>query len=1030
MLSFTTRQWVLRTFVLPATVVLFAVLGAPTSIANAASIIRVTTSGATSGTCGGDWTHPCNLLYALGSVANSGDEIWVAAGVYKPTTSTTDRTASIPLKAGVAIYGGFAGSETERAQRDPQAHVTIFSGDIDGDDSQTPIVTDASTETGLGNNSYHVVTGAAGATLDGVTITAGYIPGIDVAGGGLYTTASMTINGVTVSGNRAYGGGGIYSSAPVTVTNSTFTGNLGDDSGGGFYNGGAGTTLTNVTFTNNRATDGAGAAGAWMTLTNVTFTDNIATMRGGGFYASGPATLTDVTFTHNSGGSGGIGGGMCVDGTSLVTLNRVTFTNNYGATTGGGIGAWTGNVVLNNVIFSGNSAGGGGAIGVANGGGHWTLNNVLITGNTAGSGGGIETTSPMTLTNVSLVDNHADCPDCYGGGIVALAPTTIRNSIIWGNTAIGGGYYEICYSAVGHCVVPAITSSDVEGDYNFVSGDGNISVDPLLMPLGDYGGGIQSRALPPNSPVIDAGDPTTCTTTDERGEARDDLRCDMGAFERKYSDGDWVQKSGLAQGTTYSFGPALGKITSNSTTSPGTVTITRTAWTVQPGNAVTRSWDVSATGSGYNLTLSLCFYEPERNGLDPASLHLWRYNGSVWEDKGGTLDTSNLNITCVGTYGVTALSTWTLATGDPGGAPSVMLGSSPNPSSYGQTVTWTATVNGISGVPTGTVAFKDAGADIPGCGNASLNGSGQATCTTASLTIGTHANITAVYSGDANYAGSTSAQFTQTVNQKTLTASVNASNKTYDDSTAATIVKRTLTGIVGSDNVTVTVGAANFVDKNAGSGKTVTATALALSGTNAGNYQLASTSATTTADITARALTVSATGLNKVYDGTPAGTVKLSDNRISGDTLTTSYASASFADPNVGNSKTVNVSGISVTGTDAHDYVANTAATTFANITLAPLTVTANNQSKAAGAPDPAFTFRYSGFVNGETAAVLTTQPTCTVMGAHSTPGTYPITCSGGADENYSFTYVNGALTVAPPVKTNHFMFLPLLQKH
>ena len=178
MLSFATRQWVLRTFVLPATVVLFAVLGAPTSIANAASIIRVTTSGATSGTCGGDWSHPCNLLYALGSVANSGDEIWVAAGVYKPTTSTTDRSVSIPLKAGVALYGGFAGSETERAQRDPQAHVTIFSGDIDGDDSQTPIVTEANTVTGLGNNSYHVVMGAAGATLDGVTITAGYIPGL------------------------------------------------------------------------------------------------------------------------------------------------------------------------------------------------------------------------------------------------------------------------------------------------------------------------------------------------------------------------------------------------------------------------------------------------------------------------------------------------------------------------------------------------------------------------------------------------------------------------------------------------------------------------------------------------------------------------------------------------------------------------------------------------------------------------------------------------------------------------------------
>ena len=81
-------------------------------------------------------------------------------------------------------------------------------------------------------------------------------------------------------------------------------------------------------------------------------------------------------------------------------------------------------------------------------------------------------------------------------------------------------------------------------------------------------------------------------------------------------------------------------------------------------------------------------------------------------------------------------------------------------------------------------------------------------------------------------------------------------------------------------------------------------------------------------------------------------------------------------------------------------------------IAKAPLTVTANDQTRNTAQPDPAFTFTYSGFVNGETSAVIDTAPTCGVSGAHNSVGTYPIVCSGGADNNYSFTYVNGTLTV------------------
>src|SRR5207247_3720803 len=86
-------------------------------------------------------------------------------------------------------------------------------------------------------------------------------------------------------------------------------------------------------------------------------------------------------------------------------------------------------------------------------------------------------------------------------------------------------------------------------------------------------------------------------------------------------------------------------------------------------------------------------------------------------------------------------------------------------------------------------------------------------------------------------------------------------------------------------------------------------------------------------------LTVSATGVNKAYDGTTAATVTLSDNRVAGDSLTTSYASASFTTKTVGTNKTVSVSGISISGADANNYTANTTTGTTANITAKALTI-------------------------------------------------------------------------------------------
>src|ERR1019366_9187069 len=187
---------------------------------------------------------------------------------------------------------------------------------------------------------------------------------------------------------------------------------------------------------------------------------------------------------------------------------------------------------------------------------------------------------------------------------------------------------------------------------------------------------------------------------------------------------------------------------------------------------------------------------------------------------------------------------------------------------------------------------------------------------------------------------------TLTVALASLPPQITASDKVYDGTSGATLASQTLTGVIGSDDVSLTVGSASFDDKNVGNGKTVTASGLALSGGAATNYILGSSTATTTANITPATLHVSATAQDKVYDGTATATVSLSDDRLAGDQLDTSDASASFGDKHVGTGKTVTVSGISVSGTDAGNYTVNGTATANADITARALSVSAVTDSK------------------------------------------------------------------------------------
>ncbi len=248
---------------------------------------------------GASWADAYRSLQSALGVAISGDQIWVAKGTYKPT-SGTDPNITFGLKGGVAIYGGFAGTETALGQRNPVTNLTILSGDIG-------VVGDAS------DNAYNVVTGngvSSTAILDGFKIAGGHSFGSTTYGGGILNTGSSpTLRNLTFTGNIGYGGGGManIASSNPTLSNVTFSGNFaggGLGIGGAMYNSSSNPTLINVTFSGNSANYGGGMynSNSSPTLSNVTFNGNTVSFgNGGGMYndTSNP-TLINTTFSGNS----------------------------------------------------------------------------------------------------------------------------------------------------------------------------------------------------------------------------------------------------------------------------------------------------------------------------------------------------------------------------------------------------------------------------------------------------------------------------------------------------------------------------------------------------------------------------------------------------------------------------------------------------------------------------------------------------------------------------------------------------------
>ncbi|SMD11561.1 choice-of-anchor Q domain-containing protein [Pedobacter nyackensis] len=475
---------------------------------------------ATGANNGADWTNGLTRLQSALGMAKSGDEIWVAKGVYAPA-GHVDSTFN--LVSGVKLYGGFAGTETLLSQRiaDANGKFTLNNAELHGSSVNKHVVsstTPMSVETLLdgftvsgGNATVAAIYGTGIYSL--VAAVNGTYKNLIVKnntgatlGGGMYNTAiAIKLENVHFEGNSAtlstrHGGGFYNNGANAILNNVTFRGNQGIQ-GGGMYNTAINVTINNAVFENNSVTTTGGGlvnTVAGFILNNGVFENNEAPAAGGGFMNSGTATLTDVTFRSNRSNTTGAG----ISSTGSLNIDRGLFVNNIALQHGGGI-YMNGIATFTNVAFSRNA----------------------VTSTAGYYGGGIYVAAGTTnITNATFSKNTVARTLLNSGAGLYRAGGTVNvaNSILWGNTQ-GTGLSDQLNTGVS-----SVINSTIEDGY--ATGSAILVGDPLFTdPVND------NLTLKTGSLAIDKGNNGAVgTSKDIEGNPRIyNAIVDHGAYENQ-----------------------------------------------------------------------------------------------------------------------------------------------------------------------------------------------------------------------------------------------------------------------------------------------------------------------------------------------------------------------------------------------------------------------------------------------------------------------------------------------------------------
>jgi predicted outer membrane repeat protein len=423
----------------------------------------------------------------INAAAATGCEVWAAAATYRPTEDATgnsspadNRTRTVHLEPGVDLYGGFAGTEIARAQRDVGQNPTVLSGDVGAAGVNT-------------DNAYHVVTGSGGVVIDGFTIRDGRADGVSDhgRGAGMFNPGcgpTLVVSNCTFGDNAAVEGGGMYNrNASPRVVGCTFEDNTADNGGGGIRNSYSSPDVLDTEFRNNSANQGGAVNNLYASsalFRDCTFSGNTANAGAGGavYGKSSFVVYRDCAFEENS--AADFGGAMQIYKGEALVINS-SFVNNAAENKGGAVSCSASSSTFINGVFHGNSAENGGAMRVLN-------------------------DSTPTISNCSYYGNTASDS---GGALYIYSGTsvTINNSIFWGDSPDEiddhTGDTSISYSTVG------------SGGY--AGSDGNVNKDPLFANTVPANGDIDLH-LSAGSPCIDSGSKSGSSASDMDGRARFD----------------------------------------------------------------------------------------------------------------------------------------------------------------------------------------------------------------------------------------------------------------------------------------------------------------------------------------------------------------------------------------------------------------------------------------------------------------------------------------------------------------------------
>jgi hypothetical protein len=403
------------------------------------------------------------------------------------------RTATFLIGEGVGVFGGFAGGETQRSQRDPVLRVAVLDGDMAQNGNNL-----------IADNALHVVTilGASSATtIDGFTIVNGVASflsepnshvggGMLVAGGGPIVRACVfdecasdflggglallgstaLVEGCVFRENRAFGGNGVYhgENSAATIRACRFEGQpalTGSSVGAGIL---SGRPQSMSDASRIRVED------CMFAMTPAPGQDFGTGL--GAYVAVGEADIRRCDFLNLRTSHGGAG----VSGEGTVRIDRCRFVGCEGRFDGGAaVHTFQGAYTISNSLFVGNDREG---------------------FSTLQSGGPTEVINCTFYANGSTSSFHAVV-------LPQSASVALRNCIFWGNLSNTGTQDAV--ASLAHHAVPRFDDCIVQGWDGRLPGDRSFNADPLFVgPVGPDGvGGTldDDLRLLPASPAIDRG---------------------------------------------------------------------------------------------------------------------------------------------------------------------------------------------------------------------------------------------------------------------------------------------------------------------------------------------------------------------------------------------------------------------------------------------------------------------------------------------------------------------------------------------